>query len=225
MTHKLLLDARFKGLFWTQFLGAMNDNFFKNALVILTLYRLAGESGPLLVTVAAGIFILPFFLFSATAGQIADKFDKARVTRLVKIAEIVIMAAGAVALLLGDIAMLLAVLFAMGTQSDRVRPDQIRHPARTGRPRTADGCQRADRGRHVPGHPVRHHPRRRADPHRLRHRHRHCRHAGHGRARLPRQPRRPGFRRRPMPACASTPISSARRWPLCAISGRTAVCA
>ena len=76
----LLKSKRFLPLFITQALGALNDNVFKNALAILLVYRLAAEAGlntAVLATAAGGVFILPFFLFSATAGQIADKFDKA----------------------------------------------------------------------------------------------------------------------------------------------------
>ena len=122
MSAALLADRRFGGLFWTQFLGALNDNFFKNALVLLILYRLAGDQGPLLVTAAAGIFILPFFLFSATAGQLADKYDRAWLTRRIKILEIGIMSVGAVALLAGSVTLLLVVLFAMGSQSTLFGP-------------------------------------------------------------------------------------------------------
>ncbi len=73
--YHLLQTRRFLPLFATQFLGALNDNFLKNALVILILYRLAGAAGldgQVLVTVAAGAFILAFFLFSATAGRLAE---------------------------------------------------------------------------------------------------------------------------------------------------------
>src|SRR5690349_17001250 len=77
----LLKTQRFLPLFITQFLGAFNDNIFKNALVILITYRIAGLSGgnvQMLVTSAAGIFILPFFLFSAIAGELADKYEKSK---------------------------------------------------------------------------------------------------------------------------------------------------
>ena len=117
---RLLARRRFLPLFVTQFLGAFNDNLFKNALVILILYRLAAESGTdgqILVTIAAGIFILPFFLFSATAGQLADKLEKARLIRLTKIAEVVIMGLAVAGFQLGDPMVLLVVLFLMGTQS------------------------------------------------------------------------------------------------------------
>src|SRR5881392_4441309 len=81
---------RFGPFFWTQFLGALNDNLFKNALVILFAFRMSGVafSENTLVNLSTGLLTLPFFLFSASAGQIADKFDKARIIRLVKLFEI-----------------------------------------------------------------------------------------------------------------------------------------
>lgn len=116
----LLKSRRFLPLFLTQFLGAFNDNLFRNALVILITYRLgdaAGVRADLLVTLAAGIFILPFFVFSATAGELADRYDKARLIRLTKLAEIAIMALGTLAFFMADVWFLLAVLLLMGTQS------------------------------------------------------------------------------------------------------------
>lgn len=114
----LLSTRRFLPLFVTQFLGALNDNLLKNALVMLITFRLAGEGeAQLLVTLAAGLFILPFFLFSATAGQVADKIDRAKITRIVKLAEIVIMLLAAAGFYLGNSWFLLAVLFAMGVHS------------------------------------------------------------------------------------------------------------
>src|SRR4051794_39314190 len=94
----LLGRRRFLPLFLTQFCGALNDNLFKNALVILATYRLADAAGinvELLATAAAGIFILPFFLVSATAGRLADRFEKGLLIRLIKASEIAIMALGA----------------------------------------------------------------------------------------------------------------------------------
>ena len=121
---ELLKTRRFLPLFVTQFLGALNDNLFKNALVILILFQAANEAeGQILVTAAAGIFIVPFFLFSATAGLIADKYEKARLIRKIKIAEILIMCLAAFGLLLDashvtlKIYALLAVLGLMGIQS------------------------------------------------------------------------------------------------------------
>ena len=118
MSEHLLTRRRFLPVFLTQFLGAFNDNVFKNALVILITYRAAscGES-PFLVTVAAGVFILPFLVFSATAGQFADKMDKAWMIRMVKLAEIAIMVLGATAFLAGSVNGLIGVLFLMGAQS------------------------------------------------------------------------------------------------------------
>ena len=117
---QLFRSRRFAALFVTQFLGAMNDNLFKNALVILVLYRVAetaGVDGRILITIAAGVFIIPFFLFSATAGQIADKLEKANLIRFIKLAEIVIMGLAVLAFTLGDPYVMLGVLFLMGTQS------------------------------------------------------------------------------------------------------------
>lgn len=136
----LLRSRRFLPLFVTQFLGAANDNLFKNALVILILFRLAdqaGMNGQIVVTAAAGLFILPFFIFSATAGQLADKFEKASMVKLTKLAEIAAMALGAWGFHVEDPWFLLTVLFLMGAQSaffgplkygilpDHLRPEEL----------------------------------------------------------------------------------------------------
>src|SRR3989454_4256103 len=115
----LLRARRFGPFFWTQFLGALNDNLFKNALVILFAFRMSGVafSENTLVNLSTGLLTLPFFLFSASAGQIADKFDKARIIRLVKLFEIGIMLLGAAGLRLHSVPLLLAVVFLMGTHS------------------------------------------------------------------------------------------------------------
>jgi len=116
----LFKTRRFWPLFLTQFLGAANDNLFKNALVILILYRLGQGGGinpQILVTAAAGIFILPFFLFSANAGQLADKFEKSQMIRWIKFFEICIMASAVFGLHVGSVNILLSVLFMMGMQS------------------------------------------------------------------------------------------------------------
>ena len=115
----LLGARRFGPFFWTQFLGALNDNLFKNALVILFAFRMSGVafSENTLVNLSTGLLTLPFFLFSASAGQIADKFDKARIIRLVKLFEIGIMLLGAAGLGLHSVPLLLAVVFLMGTHS------------------------------------------------------------------------------------------------------------
>lgn len=117
---QLLSQRRFGPLFATQFLGAFNDNVFKNALIVLLVFSTAAsepDNAHVLVNMAAGLFILPFFLFSATAGQLADKYDKARLVRVIKLAEVGVMLAGAFALLLESTAALLGVLFLLGMQS------------------------------------------------------------------------------------------------------------
>jgi 1-acyl-sn-glycerol-3-phosphate acyltransferase len=120
MFKLLFKDTRFGPYFWTQFLGAFNDNVFKNALVILISYRAIqiGGLGPrLLVPLAGGVFIFPYFLFSATAGQIADKFQKAKLIRFIKVAEIFIMIFASLAFYLDHFGLLLFILFLMGSQS------------------------------------------------------------------------------------------------------------
>lgn len=113
-------SRRFLPLFITQFLGAFNDNLLKNSLVMLITYKLAAaqnESAQLLVTAAAALFILPYFLFSATAGQVSDKIDRARVTRVVKFVEIIIMIAATIGFYLSSVWFLMFVLFMMGVHS------------------------------------------------------------------------------------------------------------
>ena len=115
---RLLGKRRFLPLFATQFLGAFNDNLFKTAMVILVTYHVYSDptKEATFNAVAGAVVILPFFLFSALAGQLADAIDKARIIRFVKTAEIAIMVAGAGGILLQNIPMMLAALFAMGVQ-------------------------------------------------------------------------------------------------------------
>ncbi len=96
----LLKQRRFAPFFWTQFLGAANDNVFKFAFTVMVTYHLQVQwLPPSLAGLAIGaVFIAPFLLFSATSGQLADKFDKALLTRLVKNLEIVIMVLAAIGL-------------------------------------------------------------------------------------------------------------------------------
>ena len=117
---KLLFARRFMPLFLTQFLGAFNDNFFKSSLMMLITYRLgdaAGIDSRILVNAAAGIFILPFFLFAGAASDLADKYDRSDLMRWVKFAEIVVMAGAALGYWLNNVWLLMFVLFMMGTQS------------------------------------------------------------------------------------------------------------
>ncbi|MDP9142362.1 MAG: MFS transporter [Pseudomonadota bacterium] len=116
----LLGQRRFGPFFLTQTLGAFNDNVFKNALVILVTFGIVGLSGDDInyyVNLAGGLFILPFFLFSATAGQIAEKFEKSQLIRTIKIAEILIMGVGVAGLLMSSLPVLFGALFLMGAQS------------------------------------------------------------------------------------------------------------
>lgn len=124
MSYKLFVRRRFAPLFMTQFLGAFNDNCLKSAILILITYRLAsapGESSAM-SQVAAALFIVPYFLFSALGGQLADKYDRATLVRLVKIWEIILMAIAIPALLSGNFIFLLFLLFMMGTQSTFFAP-------------------------------------------------------------------------------------------------------
>jgi MFS family permease len=116
----LLSTRRFLPFFVTQFLGAFNDNVFKNALVVLLTFQAASWttlSPGVLANLAAGIFILPFFLFSATAGQVADKYDKALLARGVKLLEITIMVIAGAGFALHSLTVLLVALFLLGLHS------------------------------------------------------------------------------------------------------------
>ena len=113
-------DRRFFPLFWTMFLGALNDNLFKNALVLLITYKsvsLVGLNSAALVAMCGGIFILPFFLFSATAGQLADSISKTKLIRVTKMTEFAVMFLAAVGFYFEEFNLLMIVLFLMGTQS------------------------------------------------------------------------------------------------------------
>ncbi len=121
----LLRQRRFAPFFVTQFLGAFNDNIFRQGLIILITFQgvvVAGMDHSQLANVAAGLFILPFLLFSAPAGQIADKFEKSMLIRRVKLVEIVLMSLAGVALLTKSYTFLLGVLFLMGCQSTMFGP-------------------------------------------------------------------------------------------------------
>lgn len=111
---------RFRGLFWAQTLGALNDNIFKNALVILVLYRgwsVAGVSPESFAVLAGAIFILPFLLFSAQAGQMADRMDKADLVRKLKSLELLVSLVAVVGLLGHRVDVLLLALFGYATQA------------------------------------------------------------------------------------------------------------
>ncbi len=116
----LFRHRRFTPMFFTQFLGAFNDNFFKQALILVLTYTAAaklGASVSVLNNLAAMLFILPYFLFSALAGQLADKYEKSRLTRNIKVLEIVIMALAAIGFILEIYWLLFVALFLLGTHS------------------------------------------------------------------------------------------------------------
>ena len=116
----LLKSKRFAPLFATQFCGAFNDNIFKNCLLLIITYHAADKIGldtTLVLNIAAGLFILPFFIFSALAGQITDKYDKATLMRRIKFIEVVLMVIAAIAFVFELYYVLLGLLFLMGVQS------------------------------------------------------------------------------------------------------------
>ena len=121
----LLRERRFAPFFWTQFLGAANDNIYKNALVIFVAYHAAASAAldaNTLVNVAAGLFILPFVVLSASAGQFADKYEKSLLIRLIKILEIAIMAIGTLGFFLHSLLLLFLALLLMGVHSTLFGP-------------------------------------------------------------------------------------------------------
>ena len=115
----LLLSRRFGPLFVAQFLGGLEDNLFKSAVAIVVTFRAApaGISAGAVVALAGGMIILPYLLFSATAGQLADKVDRRRLIQIIKLAEIPVMAVAALALASADAVAMLASLFLLGVQA------------------------------------------------------------------------------------------------------------
>ena len=121
----LLKKRRFAPFFATQFLGAFNDNIFRNGLIIVITFQGAnvfGLGASQLANVAGAMFILPFFLFSATSGQLADKYEKSRLMRIIKAIEICLMVLATIAFMNHSYAVLFAVLFLMGCQSTLFGP-------------------------------------------------------------------------------------------------------
>ncbi len=118
VTH-LLRARRFLPLFTTQFLGAFNDSLFKQAVVLFVIYQLLKDPTKEFVftAIAQGLFILPFFVLSALSGQLADDHDKARLIRIIKLAEIGIMIVGGAGIILASKVLMLAAVFAMGVHS------------------------------------------------------------------------------------------------------------
>jgi len=117
---RLLLERRFAPFFGVQFLGALNDNVFKQGLVILLAYQTVSFTtlqSDVLQNLAQALFILPFFIFSASAGQLADKYEKSRLISITVLIELCVMVFGAIGLFLRSLELLLVALFLSGTQS------------------------------------------------------------------------------------------------------------
>ncbi len=122
---KLLTQPGFFALFVTQLLSAFNDNFLKNAIVIwisATQAQLFGLKPEVMISLCSGVFILPFFLFSATAGQLADRYEKPRLIRIIKLAEIGIMTLATLGFAASDLRVLLAAIFMLGVHSAFLGP-------------------------------------------------------------------------------------------------------
>ncbi|HWW04981.1 MFS transporter [Collimonas sp.] len=116
----LLRQRRFAPFFWTQFFGAFNDNVFKTALLTILTYEALSWTSmnvSLLNNLIPGLFILPFVVFSATAGQLADKFEKSRLARYVKVLEIIIMAVAAAGWMTHTLWLLILAIVGMGVHS------------------------------------------------------------------------------------------------------------
>lgn len=114
MLHRLLAVRRFAPLFWCQFLSSLNDNFIKTLTIMLVLFGTGGPNAGVLVTLASATFVAPFFLFSALGGQLADRYDKALVTRRLKLAEIAASVFGAAGFIFSSVPCLFAAIFLFG---------------------------------------------------------------------------------------------------------------
>ncbi len=114
MFRTLMTSRRFAPLFWCQFLSAFNDNFVRNMLVMLILFRFGGEGGSMKILLASMAFVLPAIPLSALGGEIADSHDKAVVARRLKFAEIFVQAIGAAGFAFSSLNLLYLALFGLG---------------------------------------------------------------------------------------------------------------
>ena len=114
MSSSLLLTRRFAPLFWSQFFSAFSDNFLKNSLVFLILFHIGGSDAEALITLAAAVFIAPYFFLSALGGELADRYDKAVVAQRLKFAEIGIAVIAVARLRLHSVLLLFVALFLFG---------------------------------------------------------------------------------------------------------------
>src|SRR6202171_6581308 len=111
MSSSLLLTRRFAPLFWCQFFSAFSDNFLKNALVFLLVFKLAGPEAEALTQLASAVFIAPYFFLSALGGELADRFDKARVAQWLKFCEIFVAALAVLGYARQSVPLLFGALF------------------------------------------------------------------------------------------------------------------
>src|SRR5580692_5701723 len=114
MSANLLTTRRFAPLFWCQFFSAFNDNFLKNALAFLILYKWAVPGSESLITFAGAIFIFPYFILSALGGEVADRFDKALIAQRLKLAELGVAAVAVIGFWFDSLVILLIALFLIG---------------------------------------------------------------------------------------------------------------
>ena len=117
MAKQLITQKRFLPYFCTQFMGVFNDSLYRLAFNVFIAYFLVKENDEMIISIALIVFVLPFFLFGAIAGQLADKHEKSYLIRRIKIAEMIVMLLGAVALYFQSVVGMLIVIFALGTQS------------------------------------------------------------------------------------------------------------
>src|ERR1700749_470948 len=111
-SQPLLLSRRFAPLFWCQFFSAFSDNFLKNALVFLILFKIGGSAAESLITLAAAVFIAPYFFLSALGGEIADRHDKAVIAQRLKLAEIGVSIIAIAGFVMHSVPILFVALFA-----------------------------------------------------------------------------------------------------------------
>ena len=114
MSSSLLMTRRFAPLFWTQFFAAFSDNFLKTSLVFLLLFHIGGAAAEALITLAAAVFIAPYFFLSALGGELADRYDKAKVAQRLKFTEIGIAVIAVVGFGLHSVLLLFFALFLFG---------------------------------------------------------------------------------------------------------------
>src|SRR3974390_3086893 len=114
MLSTLMTSRRFAPLFWCQFFSAFNDNFLKNSLVFLILFKLSGRDSEALITIAGAVLIFPYFILSAIGGEVADRFDKAFVAERLKLIEIGVAGIAVAGFWVHSIPLLFVALFLFG---------------------------------------------------------------------------------------------------------------